>query len=290
MYPAAQPRASVFYRLLMEAFSLLTPAADPAPAPVDSKCVRTMAGTGRKTEYPQIFQKQFTAYMFLLHEAAGKRKPPRGRAASAAGRHPRRLPAPNRGCAAPPILLQHQRMSETVPFLVTEAARVYEPLRPLPVSVILDNFRSLYNVGSLFRTADAAGVEKLYLCGITGTPPQAGIRKTALGAELSVPWERRETAPEVIGLLRERGYEIAAVETGLRAVDLFDWTPAFPVCLLFGNEKEGLAPELLAQSDTLVRIPMLGRKNSLNVATAAGVVVYELLRKYRKLAESYRPL
>jgi tRNA G18 (ribose-2'-O)-methylase SpoU len=152
------------------------------------------------------------------------------------------------------------------------------------VSVLLDNVRSLYNVGSFFRTADAARIEKLYLCGITGRPPHAGIRKTALGAEETVAWEHASHAVPLLDAIRERGVEIAAVETTVHAVDLFDWTPRFPVCVVFGNEVDGIQPELSALCDTHVRIPMLGSKHSLNVATAAGVVIYELLRKYRAIA------
>jgi tRNA G18 (ribose-2'-O)-methylase SpoU len=127
-------------------------------------------------------------------------------------------------------------------------------------------------------------IEKLYLCGITGRPPHAGIRKTALGAEETVLWEHSWEAAPTLRALREQGVEIAAVETTVHAVDLFDWTPRFPVCVVFGNEVDGIQPELSALCDTHVRIPMLGSKHSLNVATAAGVVIYELLRKYRALA------
>jgi len=150
-----------------------------------------------------------------------------------------------------------------LPYLVTPAARRYEKLKPVPVSVVLDNVRSLYNVGSVFRTADGAGSQRLYLTGITGHPDPLRL----------------------VDKLRERGWEIAAVETSLHSVDLFDWQPAFPVCLVFGHEVDGIRPELLDTSDTHVRIPMLGRKQSLNVATAAGVVLFELLRKYRGMAE-----
>jgi 23S rRNA (guanosine2251-2'-O)-methyltransferase len=151
----------------------------------------------------------------------------------------------------------------------------------LPVAVLLDNVRSLYNVGAFFRTADAARLEKLYLCGITGRPPKRAITKTALGAEQTVAWEHRDDPTALTGTLRERGYEIAAVETAVHAVDLFEWTPHFPVCLIFGHEVDGIRPEMSALSDTHVRIPMLGTKHSLNVATAGGIVIYELLRKYR---------
>jgi tRNA G18 (ribose-2'-O)-methylase SpoU len=172
---------------------------------------------------------------------------------------------------------------ERLPFRATHAGAVYDGLA-LPVSILLDNIRSLYNVGSFFRTADAAGIEKLYLCGITGTPPQRALSKTALGSEDTVAWEHAWQPLPVAESLRARRYEIAAIETSVHAVDLFDWEPRFPVCVLFGHEVEGLRPALSALADTHVRIPMLGGKHSLNVATAGGVVVYELLRKYRALA------
>jgi tRNA G18 (ribose-2'-O)-methylase SpoU len=149
--------------------------------------------------------------------------------------------------------------------------------------VLLDKVRSLYNVGSFFRTADAARVDKLYLSGITGFPPKRAITKTALGAEESVAWEHAWDPVPLIRAMRERGVEMAAVETDLHAVDLFDWAPRFPVCVVFGHEVEGIRPEISALCDTHVRIPMLGAKHSLNVATAGGVVLYELLRKYRAL-------
>jgi len=176
-------------------------------------------------------------------------------------------------------------LMERVPFQVTPLAAAYQDLR-LPVAVLLDNVRSMYNVGAFFRTADGAGVEKLYLCGITARPPKRGITKTALGAEERVAWEYSWEPVPVAQRLRAQGYELAAVETSLHSVDLFDWTPQFPVCLVFGHEVEGIRPDLLALCDTHVRIPMLGVKHSLNVATAGGVVVYELLRKYRRLVEA----
>ncbi len=171
------------------------------------------------------------------------------------------------------------------------AAQAYQDAMKLPVAVLLDNLRSLYNVGSFFRTCDAAGVEKLYLSGITGSPPHKGISKTALGAEETVPWERVESGVALVHRLREQGYEIAAIETSLHSVDIFDWIPSFPVCLIFGHEKDGLGPELAASADRHIRIPMLGMKHSLNVSTAGGIVLYELLRKYRALMErSQRPI
>jgi tRNA G18 (ribose-2'-O)-methylase SpoU len=170
---------------------------------------------------------------------------------------------------------------ERVPFRATQLAAAYDGARPMPVSVMLDNVRSMYNTGSFFRTADGAAVERLYLSGITARPPKNAIAKTALGAEDAVPWVDCRDALSTIRELRARGYEIAAIETAVTAVDVFDWRPRWPVLLLFGHEVEGVSAELLAQCDTFVRIPMLGAKHSLNVASAGAVVLYELLRKFR---------
>lgn len=172
---------------------------------------------------------------------------------------------------------------ERVPYLATAASARYDNLRALPVSVLLDNIRSLYNVGAFCRTADAVAAERLILTGITGKPSQKGAAKTALGAERTVRWEHHPDPLEVVERLRIEGCGIAAIETSPRAVDLFDWTPPFPVCVVFGNEVDGVSPRLSELCDTHVRIPMLGLKHSLNVATAGGVVLYELLRKYRGL-------
>jgi len=171
-----------------------------------------------------------------------------------------------------------------LPWRATAGATPYERIHPLPAAVLLENVRSLYNVGAFFRTADGVALRKLYLAGITGYPPQNMISKTALGAEETVPWEHTREPEGKIRELRDQGYEIAAIETSLHAVDLFDWQPRFPVCVLFGHETDGLTSGAAALADTHVRIPMLGRKHSLNVASAGSVVMYELLRKYRALS------
>lgn len=171
-------------------------------------------------------------------------------------------------------------MTERLPYRATAHAAAYDDIRSLPVSVLLENVRSLYNVGSFFRTCDAAGIEALHLCGYTGYPPKKEITKTALGAEDFVRWDHTWDALARVNELRTRGYEIAAIETSDRSVDLYDWTPRFPVCLLFGHEVDGLSEPLREIADTHIRIPMLGRKHSLNVATAGGVAIYELLRKF----------
>lgn len=154
----------------------------------------------------------------------------------------------------------------------------------LPVVVVLDNIRSLYNTGAFFRTADGAGVERLVLCGITPRPDQGGrqqraIAKTALGAELTVPWTYEVDAASAVRALAADGYQVAIVETSPQAVSLYEWEPAWPVCLVFGHEREGVASALAATVHTHVSIPMLGEKRSLNVATAAGVVLYDLVRR-----------
>ncbi|MDQ2841306.1 MAG: TrmH family RNA methyltransferase [Acidobacteriota bacterium] len=172
---------------------------------------------------------------------------------------------------------------ERLPFRATAGAAPYAHVS-LPVSILLDNVRSMYNVGSFFRTADGAGIERLLLSGITAHPPKNAIRKTALGAEERVPWEAVSHPAFTVGELRTNGYEIAAIETSDRALDLFDWQPRYPVCVLFGHEVDGLAGPLLEACDTHVRIPMLGLKHSLNVASAGAVVMYELLRKYRAVS------
>jgi 23S rRNA (guanosine2251-2'-O)-methyltransferase len=154
------------------------------------------------------------------------------------------------------------------------------PGQPLPVAVVLDNVRSMYNAGAFFRTCDAAGAEKLVLCGITAHPPQPGVAKTALGAERSVAWFYEVDTLVALRLFRARGYQLAAVETAQPSVDLFEWQPRWPVCVVFGNEVDGLSGAVLDACDVRVRIPMQGAKSSLNVATAGGIVLYELLRKW----------
>jgi len=154
------------------------------------------------------------------------------------------------------------------------------------VVVVLDNIRSLYNTGSIFRTADGAGVERMVLCGITPRPNQGGrqsraIAKTALGSQNSVPWEYEADARNALSRFKADGFQTVAVETAPAAVDLYEWRPTWPVCLVFGHEVEGVSDSLADHVDTVLRIPMLGQKRSLNVATAAGVVLYELVRLRR---------
>ena len=139
----------------------------------------------------------------------------------------------------------------------------------------------MYNVGAFFRTADGVNLEKLYLCGITAHPPKKAISKTALGAEETVPWEHDCDVVHAARGIRNNGYALVAIETNPDAMDLFEWQPRFPLCVAFGHEVDGLHPDVLNMADIHVRIPMRGQKKSLNVATAGGVVLYELLRKCR---------
>jgi 23S rRNA (guanosine2251-2'-O)-methyltransferase len=184
------------------------------------------------------------------------------------------------------IVLSGPLSEERIPYQITTGAIAYQGIGRLPVTVVLENLRSLHNVGAFFRTADATAIEKLILAGITGKPPRKEISKTALGAEETVPWEHADNPLTVAQRLRDRQYELVAVETGVHSIDLFDWVPRFPACVVFGNELEGVTPELSNFCDTHVRIPMLGVKHSLNVATAGGVVLYDLLRKYRRMLEN----
>jgi len=146
----------------------------------------------------------------------------------------------------------------------------------LPLCVVLNNIRSLHNVGTIFRTADGAGVEKIWLCGITGYPPQGGIAKTALGAENHVSWEYRE---DILGLLKElknAGYQIVLLEQMHGSVHHDVFKAKSPVCLVVGNEVDGIAEGLQVLSDAAIEIEMDGIKNSLNVAVAFGIAVYQL--------------
>lgn len=144
-----------------------------------------------------------------------------------------------------------------------------------PVTVLLDNIRSLYNVGSIFRTCDAACVEKLILTGYTPHPPRKEISKTALGAEESVPWEYCKDAVDVVKKLKEQGITICAVEQTDSGRSYDSLTKKdFPICLIVGNEITGVSAELIALCDTAIEIPMHGVKHSLNVAVACGVVVF----------------
>jgi len=152
----------------------------------------------------------------------------------------------------------------------------------MPVAVVLDNVRSLNNVGSFFRTCDAFPVERLILCGITGTPPDREIHKTALGAELSVVWSYYPTTLKAANLLREEGYTLVAVEQveGAAMLGQTAWNHERKYALIFGNEVEGVAQEVADICDMAIEIPQGGTKHSLNVAVAGGVVLWDFFRTF----------
>lgn len=147
-----------------------------------------------------------------------------------------------------------------------------------PVRVVLDNVRSLYNVGSIFRTSDAAGVEKIYLCGITGKPPRAEIHKTALGAENSVPWEYYNKSVEIIQTLKIEGHHIVILEHTDQPQLFHQVNYEFPLCLVVGHEITGVSDEVIELADMAIEIPMFGIKQSLNVAVAYGIAIYEIVK------------
>lgn len=146
----------------------------------------------------------------------------------------------------------------------------------MPLSVILNNIRSLHNVGSIFRTCDGIGVEKLWLCGITGYPPNSKLSQTALGAEVNVPWQYHPHVVEVIRQYKEKGYTIVLLEQMDESIPYQTFHPQGPVCLVVGNEIEGVSQDLLNLCDRAVEIEMAGIKNSLNVSVAFGIVAYHI--------------
>ena len=152
-----------------------------------------------------------------------------------------------------------------------------------PVSMMIINVRSLYNVGSIFRTADSARLKELILCGFTPYPPRKEIEKTALGAVESVPWRYFNSASEAIADLKSKGIKIIAVEIteNKRNYDSINKSE-FPLCLVLGNELTGIDNKILAQCDDAIEIPMFGIKHSLNVSVAAGIVAYEAIRIWRQ--------
>jgi 23S rRNA (guanosine2251-2'-O)-methyltransferase len=154
-----------------------------------------------------------------------------------------------------------------------------------PYVLLLDNVRSLHNVGAAFRTADAFLAEKIYLCGITGTPPNREIAKTALGATESVDWEYVKEASQVLGQLKQKGYILIAVEQVENSTQLFDFQieAERKYCFIFGNEVFGVQQELVAKADICLEIPQFGTKHSLNIAVSIGVVVWDYLSKLQKL-------
>lgn len=143
--------------------------------------------------------------------------------------------------------------------------------------VLVHNIRSAYNVGSIFRTADGAGVTKIVISGYSARPPHKGVLKTALGAEISVPWETMRQPGPWLKKMKHAGYTIVALEQTAKSKNIFTWKPKRKMVLIVGNEVRGISPALVQGSDVQVEIPMRGAKESLNVASAFAVAAYQLL-------------
>jgi tRNA G18 (ribose-2'-O)-methylase SpoU len=158
----------------------------------------------------------------------------------------------------------------------------FKEAEKIPVCLVLDNVRSLHNVGSAFRTADAFRIEKIYLTGITGTPPHREIHKTALGATESVVWEYADQPEKAVVKLKAQGYKIIVVEQTTESIPLnkFTFEMHDKICLVFGNEINGVNQEVIALADSAIEIPQSGTKHSLNVSVCLGIVVWEFFRKF----------
>ena len=146
------------------------------------------------------------------------------------------------------------------------------------IYVLAHNIRSLHNVGSIFRTCDGAGVLKLFLTGYSGVPPRKEITKTALGADESVAWEFHKDPLVIVHKLKADGFRIVALEKNAESQDISEFNPQYPVCMIVGNEIDGVEKKLLALSDAVLHIPMRGKKKSLNVSVAFGIGIYQLLK------------
>ena len=143
---------------------------------------------------------------------------------------------------------------------------------------LVENVRSLYNVGAIFRTADGAGFSKIFLVGITGQPPHKEIRKVALGAEESVAWEYYPDAVQILEKLKKKSVQIVVLESTERSIPYHQANYQLPLCLVIGNEYHGVSQEVIDDADLLVQIPMKGEKVSLNVAVAFGICAYEIIK------------
>jgi len=162
----------------------------------------------------------------------------------------------------------------------------YKKSSKTPIIVVLDNIRSLNNIGSVFRTADAMAVEGVYLCGISAQPPHREINKTALGATESVDWEYFEKTETAVDKLKEEGYTIVSIEQTLGSIMLHDFQVKLgdKLALVFGHEVYGVEQEIINRSDAVIEIPQKGTKHSLNISVSAGVVLWDLTSKFERLS------
>lgn len=159
----------------------------------------------------------------------------------------------------------------------------FKEIQKFPLVIVLDNVRSLHNVGSVFRTSDAYCVEKIFLCGITATPPNAEIHKSALGAEFSVEWEYYKDTTEALKILKKSNYTVLAIEQaeGSINIDTFKAEKDKKYAIVLGNEVKGVQQSVIDLSDACVELPQFGTKHSLNVSVTAGIVIWELAKNFR---------
>ena len=157
----------------------------------------------------------------------------------------------------------------------------FKETKKMPIIVILDNIRSANNVGSVFRTSDAFLIEKVYLCGITATPPNKEIQRTALGATDSVQWEYAKNTEDVIAKLQEENVQVMAIEQAEDATFLQEFTPQSDrkTAIVFGNEVKGVQQKIVTQANGCIEIPQFGTKHSLNISVSCGVVLWDLFQK-----------
>jgi len=157
----------------------------------------------------------------------------------------------------------------------------FKNARKTPIVIVLDNIRSLHNVGSAFRTSDAFLIEKIYLCGVTGSPPNKEIEKTALGATKTVEWKHSKSTLDAIRELKKNGYKIISVEQAERSTKLheFKMLKDEKIALVFGNEVYGVEQEVVDESDVVLEIPQLGSKHSFNVSVSIGIVLWQLVNE-----------
>lgn len=163
----------------------------------------------------------------------------------------------------------------------------FKSVKKTPLIIVLDNIRSLNNIGSVFRTSDAFLVEKIYLCGITATPPHKDIHKTALGSTETVAWEYVENTSDLIAKLQSENIVVAAIEQAENAIMLNDFQPKSDkkYALVFGNEVKGVSQKVVSASDLVLEIPQFGTKHSLNISVSCGVVVWDVFCKMAALTE-----
>ena len=194
----------------------------------------------------------------------------------------------------PQISLNYSASSANIIFAGMRKLKLDELNRPsveefknqakLPLIVVLDNVRSLHNVGSAFRTADGFAVEALYLCGITAQPPHREIEKTALGATQSIQWKYFDTTAAALAELQKEGYQIVAIEQAENSVSLLAFEPAADkkYALFFGNEVNGVSEEVMQNLDTCLEIPQFGTKHSFNIVISTGIVLWDFFSKLNK--------